>query len=128
MTKKIREHIAMLETNWRPFLEKLADTVHPRDPSNPDRPDWTPEDESWWQLVNYLDGVTVAYVAWQSEGLTVNEHASPVDDARILELIEPCGLSEADRRVFVLTCQQLVQDRRKLYPKIPNESEDDAPE
>jgi hypothetical protein len=125
MNEKMREYITKIQPQWRPFLEKLADTVHAH---NPKRRGWGPEDESWANLVNHLDGIAAAYVAWQGARISLNEHGA-VDDARILELIEPCGLSEADQRVFVSACQQCLRDWRELQRKISDEAENenDAP-
>lgn len=105
-----RKYIAEIRSNWRPFLEKLADTVHPPYPS---RPGWGPSDEAWYQMVAHLDSVAAAYVAWQSTGISINE-CGPVSDAHLAELIEPCLDNEADRRVFLAACKQLASEWRKL--------------
>jgi hypothetical protein len=106
MEDNIRAYIARFGPRWRPFLEKLADAVHPPDSS---RPGWGPSDEAWMNLVDHLDSVAAAYVAWQSTGISINERG-PVSDARLFELIEPCIFDEADRRVFLATCKQFVSD------------------
>lgn len=124
MNEKTRKYIAKLESNWPQFLENLADKVHPSDPR---RLDWTPDHESWFQLVRHLDGIAAAYVAWQGTGCIVNEH-EPVDDARILELIEPCGFSETDQHVFLLACKQLLRDFRELQPRSLDDEGDEEPE
>ena len=125
MNEHIRKYLAKIEPQWHPFLEKLADTVHAHDPK---RPSWGPEDESWIKLVKHLDGIAAAYVSWQGAGESINEHGA-VDDARILELIQPCGLSETDQRVLISACKQFLQDWRALEPEILDEeaSDDDAP-
>src|SRR5208337_4494769 len=104
MDDNLRKYIAEISRTWRPFLEKLADAVHPHDLS---RRGWGPSDEAWMNMVNHLDGVAASYVAWQAAGLSANERGH-VSDARLAELIAPCILDEADRRVFLATCKQLV--------------------
>jgi len=117
--KKILEkYLALIEPQWHPFLEKIADTVHPLDPA-PHR--WSPQDESWFKLVNHLNGIAAAYVAWQGAGTLINEHGD-IDDARVLELIQPCGLSETNQRLFLSVCQQLVRDLQKLQQDASEEA------
>ncbi len=110
MNDKTRKFIAEIRSRWRPFLEQLADTVHPHDPS---RPGWGPSDEEWFQLVAHLDGVAAAYVAWQAAGVSINDCGS-VSDVRLFELIEPCIRSETDRRIFLAACKQLASDWQEL--------------
>jgi hypothetical protein len=125
MDDKIREYIDRIKPNWRPFLERLADTVHAH---NPERQGWGPEDESWIKLVNHLDGVATAYVAWQGLGISENGYG-PIDDARVLELIQPCGLSQIDQQVFLTSCRQFLKDLLKIKARISGEEENetDAP-
>jgi hypothetical protein len=110
MNKPMRAYIAELEPKWRPFLEKLADSQHPHDES---RPGWGPQDEAWIQMVAHLDHVAAAYAAWHGAGYLINDFG-PVDDARLVELVEPCLTRDADRRVFLATCQQFARDLRAL--------------
>ena len=116
---KLNAAIAKLERSWRPFLERIADAEHPLDPSRPGC------NEAWFQLVNHLNGLAAAYVAWQGQGRTINEYG-PVDDARFIELIEPCIRNEADRRVFLATCKRLADEWRELNESEPEpESEEE---
>jgi hypothetical protein len=121
---KLNAYVAKLESRWRPFLEKLADAEHPHDSS---RPGWGPQDEAWIQMVNHLDGIAAAYVAWQAEGKTINE-CGPIDDARLLELIEPCIRHEADRRVFLATCKHHVAEWQELNKSAVSDPEESDPE
>jgi hypothetical protein len=122
MDDNIRTYIARIRSRWRPFLEQLADAVHPHDSS---RLGWGPSDEAWLIMVGHLDGVAAAYVAWQASGISIND-CGPVSDARLAELIEPCLSNEADRRVFLATCKQLASEWRELerngfeYPPTEN--------
>jgi hypothetical protein len=78
------------------FLEELADAEHPVE-----------RDGAWLKMVNYLDQLACSYIVWQARRIKVNRFG-PVDDARLLELLEPYLHNEADRRVFVATCKRFV--------------------
>lgn len=109
MDDKLRLYIAEIEPKWRAFLDRLADEHHPYDAG---RPGWGPQDEAWLKTRHHLDAVAAAYVAWHVDGKAVNEPGL-VDDARLLELIELCVPSDADRRVFLAICQQLAREWRE---------------
>lgn len=115
MNDEIRAYISLIEPQWHRFLEQVADAQHPRDP---DRAGWGPEDEAWRATYLHLDHVAAAYVAWNAKGITINEWG-PVDDRRLMELVEPYIRGEADRRVFLATCQRLMCEWRNLDPPEP---------
>ena len=113
---KLEAAIARLQKSWRPYLEKLADAEHPIDPLRPG------SNEAWFHLVDHLDHLATAYVAWQGQGKIINEYGE-VDDARLIELIEPCIRNEADRRVFLATCKHFAAEWRELNKRPPEESD-----
>jgi hypothetical protein len=115
MNDEIRAYHKELGPKWHSFLEQLADAQHPRDPN---RVGWGPEDEAWRDTYLHLDHAAAAYVAWQANGIVINEWG-PVDDRRLLELIEPYVAGEADRRVFLATCQRLMSEWQNRSPSNP---------
>jgi hypothetical protein len=107
---KFSAHLASLRESWRIFLERLADVEHPHDSS---RQGWGPEDEWWIKLVNYPDGLAAAYVAWNATAEAISDYG-PLDDARLVELIEPCLRREKDRRTFLARCKREAAAFRTL--------------
>jgi len=107
MDEGLRAYLAELGPKWDAFLDQLADLEHPHDPATRG---WAPGDEAWFQARRHLDRIAAAYVAWQADGIAVNQCGQGMDDARLLELIEPYIQREASRRVFLATCQQLAQE------------------
>jgi len=107
MDEELHAYYVSLEPKWNAFLDQLADLEHLSDPSNMR---WRPEDEAWYQARQHLDHIAAAYVGWQAEGVVVNEWGPGMDDARLLELIEPYIRHESSRTVFLATCQQFVRE------------------
>jgi hypothetical protein len=103
-------YIEELRKTWPEFIERLADAEHPRDPTVPV---WGPEDEAWYQTRQHLDHVAAAYISWQAEGIAINDWG-PIDDKRLVELVEPYLKSESDRQLFLRVCQQLTRERKRL--------------